>query len=261
MIPLVDSMEPLPPREGIYAQGILPSAPVLPHGTSAPYQVVLPIAEAELRLFCVMEWEDLPDSEMLNFLELLGNLAARAIAINNLRMKNTQANSQVSSGEFTILSLSSALEILSNEKDPDRFLSLAADVFLELGQMSECLLSLWDDELKGYALTEYRSGGIRSHSLLPAPQRYVLSRIPQPFLDLKQTSPDTIFTSWGLDACPCKELEPMHYLIPLCSGNQIEGFVALAAKIPTPLSEPQKAALRIAAQFMNYELHRFKAVK
>ena len=40
---LAGKMDVLPPREGIYAQTILPSAPVLNHGP-APYRVVLPIA-------------------------------------------------------------------------------------------------------------------------------------------------------------------------------------------------------------------------
>ena len=117
---LVGSLDPIPPREGIYAQAILPTAPVLvPRDAfdASPYRVVLPITEAELRLFCVMEWDSLPDGEMLNFLELLGNLAARAIAINSLRSKNNLAASQASSGEFTILSLASVLEALRDEAD------------------------------------------------------------------------------------------------------------------------------------------------
>ena len=258
---LVGGMDPLPSREGIYAQAILPSAPVLAHQGSAPYRVVLPITEAELRLFCVMEWDELPDSEMLNFLELLGNLAARAIAINSLRLKNTQAASQASSGDFTILSLSSVLGALRNETDRGRFLSLVADVFLELGQMSECILSVWVEELKVYALVESRAGGAKAlpnRALLPSLRRGDASRAHQPVFDLRQTSADAVFGSWGLEACPWKELAAMQYLVPIYDGNQVEGFIALAPNAPVPLSEPQRAALSIAAQFTGYEFRKFR---
>ena len=258
---LAGKLDALPPREGIYAQTILPSAPVLNHGP-APYRVVLPIAEAETRLFCVLEWEDLPDSEMLHFLELLGNLASRAIAINSLRSKNTLAASQASSGDFTILSLSSVLRALRDEEDRSRFLALAADVFLEMGQMSECLLSVWDGEREGYVLAEHRSGGVKDcadHPVLHASRRCEVSRSLQPLYDLKRTPGSEVLGSWGLDASSWKELEHMQYLVPIHDGKSIMGFVALASGSGTAPSEPQREALSIAAQFAGYEIRKFKS--
>ena len=258
---LAGKMDVLPPREGIYAQAILPSAPVLDQG-SAPYRAVLPIAEAETRLFCVLEWEDLPDGEMLHFLELLGNLASRALAINSLRSKNTLAASQASSGDFTILSLSSVLKALRDEGDRSRFLALAADVFLEMGQMSECLLSVWDGEHGGYALAEHRSGGVRDcsdHPVLRASRRCEVSRSLQPLYDLKHTPAAELLGSWGLDAASWKELEHMQYLVPIHDGKSIEGFVALASDSGVVLGEPQREALSIAAQFTGYEIRKFKS--
>ena len=258
---LAGKMDVLPPREGIYAQTILPSAPVLNHGP-APYRVVLPIAEAETRLFCVLEWEDLPDSEMLHFLELLGNLASRAIAINSLRSKNTLAASQASSGDFTILSLSSVLRALRDEEDRSRFLALAADVFLEMGQMSECLLSVWDGEREGYVLAEHRSGGVRDcsdHPVLRASRRCEVSRSLQPIYDLKRTPASEVLGTWGLDAASWKELERMQYLVPIHDGKSIVGFVALAADSGGVPGESQREALSIAAQFAGYEIRKFNS--
>ena len=258
---LAGKMDALPPREGIYAQAILPSAPVLDQGP-APYRAVLPIAEAETRLFCVLEWEDLPDGEMLHFLELLGNLASRALAINSLRSKNTLAASQASSRDFTILSLSSVLKALRDEGDRSRFLTLAADVFLEMGQMSECLLSVWDGEHGGYALAEHRSGGVRDcsdHTVLRASRRCEVSRSLQPLYDLKHTPAAELLGSWGLDAASWKELEHMQYLVPIHDGKSVEGFVALASDSGVAPGEPQREALSIAAQFAGYEIRKFKS--
>ena len=258
---LAGKMDALPPREGIYAQAILPSAPVLDQGP-APYRAVLPIAEAETRLFCILEWEDLPDGEMLHFLELLGNLASRALAINSLRSKNTLAASQASSRDFMILSLSSVLKALRDEGDRSRFLALAADVFLEMGQMSECLLSVWDGEHGGYALAEHRSGGVRDcsdHTVLRASRRCEVSRSLQPLYDLKQTPAAELLGSWGLDAASWKELEHMQYLVPIHDGKSIEGFVALASDSGVAPGEPQREALSIAAQFTGYEIRKFNS--
>ncbi len=73
-----------PERKGIFASQILPPNPVL----FGEKSVVLPVAEGNLRLFCLIEWEELPDEQTMNFLELLGSLAARAISINKLREQN-----------------------------------------------------------------------------------------------------------------------------------------------------------------------------
>ncbi|MBR0043544.1 MAG: hypothetical protein IJP56_01730, partial [Synergistaceae bacterium] len=88
--------EKLPERTGIYAQAILPPVPVITNGTKTPFEVVLPVAEGNCRLFCVMHWNYLPDEQMMNFLELLGNLAVRAIAINNLKTQTNQSASYIS---------------------------------------------------------------------------------------------------------------------------------------------------------------------
>lgn len=258
LIPLEGDSAAVPPREGIYAQPLLPPTPVLTRREAAPYEVVLPITEAELRLFCVMEWNYLPDSEMLNFLELLGSLAVRALSINSLRSKNLLAASQVSSGDFTILSLSNVLSALRSEEDHGRFLSLVMDIFMELGQVPECLLAAWNGGLKGYSLVEHRTEGIKAppeSASMPAPHP---ARCPsRPFFDLNKTPAHELFNSWGLGECPWRALGQMDYLFPLCDGDRVEGFVALASKSNTPLTESQLAALRIVSQFAGYEIRKF----
>ncbi|MBQ2617510.1 MAG: hypothetical protein IJF90_11700, partial [Synergistaceae bacterium] len=67
----------IPERKGIYASQILPPTPIVVKSDS-PAEVVLPVAEGDCRLFCLIQWEELPDDQTMNFLELLGNLAVRA---------------------------------------------------------------------------------------------------------------------------------------------------------------------------------------
>ncbi|MBR1437222.1 MAG: hypothetical protein IJ587_01675, partial [Synergistaceae bacterium] len=100
----------IPERKGIYSAQILTPAPVVVKNEK-PVEVVLPVAEGDCRLFCLMQWDELPDDQTMNFLELLGNLAVRAIAINNLRQQSMQAEANISTGEFTVLSLSNVLKV------------------------------------------------------------------------------------------------------------------------------------------------------
>ena len=94
---LKGNAEKIPERKGIFEAQILPPAPVVTN-TEEPYEIVLPIAESDMRLFCLMTFENLPDEQTMNFLELLGNLATRAIAINNLRLQAQKIAENVSAG-------------------------------------------------------------------------------------------------------------------------------------------------------------------
>ena len=87
----------IPERKGIFAAQILPPTPVIIKNEK-PFEIVLPVAEGNLRLFCLLQWEDLPDEQTMNFMELLGNLAVRAIAINNLRLQTQKMAERVSAG-------------------------------------------------------------------------------------------------------------------------------------------------------------------
>ncbi len=57
----------IPSREGFYASQILPPTPIVTKKDS-PVEVVLPIAEGDCRLFCLMQWDNLPDEQTMNFL-------------------------------------------------------------------------------------------------------------------------------------------------------------------------------------------------
>lgn len=253
----------IPERTGIYAEAILPPVPVITRGDNAPFEVVLPVAEGDCRLFCLMRWNYLPDEQMMNFLELLGNLAVRAIAINNLRTQNRMASSYISTGEFTVLSLSNVLKILKSAKDKTRFLSLLVDIFTEQCRMSDCLLATWDGKRKGYFLAEKRVGEYKTDvnpMLLPSSKPVPAENVSEIFYDLKKDKADNIFKSWGLAGCPWEDMKKMNYLFPICDDNTLVGMIALASKNSTAgitLDKAQTASLHLIAQFAGYEFKRF----
>lgn len=257
--------EKIPERTGIYAEAILPPVPVVTRGTEAPFEVVLPVAEGNCRLFCLMRWNYLPDDQMMNFLELLGNLAVRAIAINNLRTQNKMASSYISTGEFTVMSLSNVLKILKSAKDKARFSSMLVDIFMEQCRMSDCLLATWDAKRKGYVLSEKRAGQYKTDinpTLLPSQKPVPAENVSEIFynLTLKENKPDNIFKSWGLAGCPWDDMKKMKYIFPICDDSSLVGIIALSSQtsgLNAPLDKAQIASMHLISQFAAYEFKRF----
>lgn len=254
----------IPERKGIYASAILPPAPVIVRRES-PAEVVLPVAEGECRLFCVMQWDELPDDQTMNFLELLGSLAVRAIAINNLRTQSREAEASIAGGEFTVLSLTNVLKVLKGAETREKFCSLLADIFVEQSRMSSFTLAAWDSSRKGYTIAEHRSGHMKASAdstLLPSPSGILPnSGITESCYDIAGKSADAVFKSWGLAGCPWKEaMSGVKYLFPVCDDNSLAGIIALGAGQDgrAVLDRSQLASLQLIAQFAAYEFKRFE---
>ena len=255
----------IPERSGIYASQILPPAPVIVRRDS-PAEVVLPVAEGDSRLFCLMQWDELPDDQTMNFLELLGNLAVRAIAINNLRTQSRQAEASISSEEFTVLSLTNVLKVLKSADSREKFCSLLADIFAEQSRMSTCVFAAWNASRKGYTIAEHRSGHLKASAdttLLPSSSGPLpSSSISEAYYDLAGgKSPDSVFKSWGLAGCPWKAaMSEAKYLFPVCDDNSLAGIIALGSgrEGKAALDRSQLASLQLIAQFAAYEFKRFE---
>lgn len=255
----------IPERKGIYASQILPPTPVVVKSDS-PAEVVLPVAEGDCRLFCLIQWDELPDDQTMNFLELLGNLAVRAIAINNLRAQSRQAEASISAGEFTVLSLSNVLKVLRGAEDKGRFFSLLVDIFMEQCRMQNCILASWNKSRKGYTISGQRRGHIKAEAdptLLPSPEGPVRSaNVSESHYDLAEMSPDAVFKSWGLAGCPWKDAlkeSSAKYIFPICDNDSLVGIIALGSGTEgrSALDRSQLASLQLIAQFAAYEFKRF----
>ncbi|MBQ6972531.1 MAG: hypothetical protein IJP86_09300 [Synergistaceae bacterium] len=256
----------IPERKGIYAAQILPPTPVVVKN-DVPAEVVLPVADGDCRLFCLITWDKLPDDQTMNFLELLGNLAVRAIAINSLRSQSRQAEASISAGEFTVLSLSNVLKVLRGAEGRAKFMSLLVDIFMEQCRMQNCILVSWNKSRKGYTLSEQRRGHIKSDAdptLLPSAEGPVKSaNVSESHYDLAEMPPDAVFRSWGLAGCPWKDAlkeSSAKYIFPVCDDNSLVGIIALGSGTEgrTALDRSQLASLQLIAQFAAYEFRRFE---
>ena len=244
----------LPPeRKGIYAQNMLPPSPIVTKNDSPPYEVTLPIVEPN-RLFCVTKWDKMPEKETLDFLELIGNLASRAMTINSLRSENMTERDRTFSGEYTIFALSETLNALSSRKTRQELLSMTADIFTEMSKVDECLIVAWDETR--YVPLDYRKDSIRKTcaSLPPdsAIQNKVFSECESQVFDLAAQE----FSA--LIKCPWPEMANMKLAFPFWNKGCMEGFVAVSSARSSLKDGEKLSALKIVAQFTALALKNFE---
>ncbi len=258
-----DELAP-PLREGLFAQLILPSTPVITKAVktdNALLEVVLPISEADSqqRLFCITKWDELPNEETINFLELLGSLAARAMTINNLRISSSKAEGQISSDYFSMLSLSNVLNALKQKRDAEQFISLTSDIFSELGQITDSFIAVKSTKKQGYIPVEYRKDGIKtSFEAGVMPLSSEPSDVTTLCYDLSQVKPGLALHQLGLTGTPpWEQLNHMQHIFPFCVADNVEGFIAVASSISS-MNSQKLAALSIVAQFVALEIKRFE---
>jgi hypothetical protein len=235
-----------PPREGLYTQSILPATPIFTRRDSAPYEMVLPVVDETERLFCITEWDKKPVEETLNFMELVGKLAQRALSIHHLRAESGEKRRQLSSESFTIFSLAEAMTALSEQQDRQSCYLLTADIFSEISEAGECFLVVWDEGKAGYVPGAYRKGRLSTpfeFLLLPASPIRKEQNERKFFFDRDKTDiSELIETPWP-------EMSALRYVFPFWSDDLLAGFMALSPKDNLPPDESKMAALQLAAQF------------
>ena len=248
---LLEGEGPAPERKGIYAQKMLPPTPIATQKDGPPYEVVLPIIEP-YRLFCVAKWDKMPAEETLDFLELISNLASRALAINSLRTESTNVNSRISSSKYTFHALSETLDALRSRKSREDLFSMTADIFTEMAKVEECLLVAWDNKLGGYVPLDYRKGGIKTpfdSSVLPSD--IVSSETENRVFDL------AIREFSKLLKCPWPEMAAMKLVFPIWDSGRMDGFIAVSADYSALENDDKLHALIIVTQFTACALRNF----
>jgi hypothetical protein len=234
-----------PPREGFYTQSILPATPVFTRRESAPYEMVLPVVDEIERLFCVTEWDKKPVEETLNFMELVGKLAQRAMSIHHLREESGEKRRRLSSESFTIFSLAEAMTALSEQKDRQSCFLLTTDIFSSIAEAGDCFLVVWDEGKAGYVPAVHQRGYLHAPFeplVLPGSPIRKEQKERKFFFDRNKTDISELV------ATPWPEMSDLRYVVPLWSDDLLAGFMALYPK-DVPPDESKMAALRLAAQF------------
>ncbi|GHS94242.1 hypothetical protein AGMMS50276_06460 [Synergistales bacterium] len=246
-----DNTPPL--REGFYTQVYLPPTPVFTHNTKELREIVIPLVEP-YRLFCVTKWGSVPTEETLNFMELLGNIAQRALSIQYLRLESGKEQKQINADEFLLFSLTKARGLLNAQKNIEDLLNLGISTFAEFAVICKCFLVAWDDNAFAYAPVAYHDASLASQF---EPNILVAHSMFQGDGELLTDLKNTDFSDFlNGHVSPWPEMSGMRYLFPFWDGESLEGFIAMS---DDDISDNRLAALQILAQFIANGLKKFLA--
>ena len=146
----------MPPRKGIFARDILSPVPVrleesmrdsigeaVFHDLAGEWSAILPIIGGDVRLFCLLRWETLPGEEALNFMELLGNVASKALSMSAMREEKERNMQELSRRAFLLNALHEAALKFLEQTSKEELLLQILDIFSEMTQAPRAVLVAW----------------------------------------------------------------------------------------------------------------------
>ncbi|MDI9370111.1 MAG: hypothetical protein GX181_07700 [Synergistaceae bacterium] len=235
---------PMPTRSGLFARSILSPALVpLDEGTlelvgrdvfeelGEGWSAILPIIGEDERLFCLLRWEDLPGEEELNFIELLGNVASKALSLAAMREENEQNLKIISRRVFLLNALYEAGLKFLEQTTKEALLLRILDVFAELAHSSRTILVAWQPHAGGYVLFASKEEGVVQRTGRPIgfPAGEMQGRRPESFPVEDAERMFGLMEASGL-ALP-EILDGMERVYPLWEEEKLAAFIVVSAPL------------------------------
>ena len=255
-------------RSGVFASKILSPSPIIYKDEEAKeigldsqyvdgkYVFILPVTcavsgEIGYRLFCIGILEEPNAQEMLNFMELIGNVASKALVIRHLHTAAEESARQLNLRSYTVAAFYNVLKKLVSYKERIELLSFLLSFFNETSQAERVKLVVYDSRESKYFLVGESFSGITAQCFDPLTD--VIERIPG---DEEGEIDESRLASLGFkfkDIPECK-------VYPLWVENELEGFVAMYnikcdAEIPD-YPVVFRTFCQIAARELHYRLIR-----
>ena len=234
----------LPPRKGIFARDILSPVPVRVEpqqrellGDSVfdsladDWSAVLPIPGGAFRLFCFLKWEKIPGEEAFNFMELLGNVASKALSIGSLREERERNISELTRRAFLLNALhEAALNFMEQTSKEDLLLQIL-DIFTEMAQAPRSLLVVWQPAAGGYVhFASRKEGLLEKKGTFAGFPVGLLEGERQGSFSLEESK--RLFAFMEVPALSSVEgLDEMDRIFPLWDGDRMTAFVAVSAPL------------------------------
>ena len=149
------------------------------------WSVLLPIPSMKQKLYCLLKWNHSLEKEDLNFLELLGNVASKALSISCLHEERDAALKELSEQAYALQALHQATLQLMEQPDIHHLCKAILDMFCEISRSRQGLLMLWDMEEQSYTFR-----GIYCHGKIKTPTR----SIKLPFFSMDKGSMPSSFS-------------------------------------------------------------------
>lgn len=235
----------MPPRSGLFAQAIL--SPVLAsidessvdiigpeifEKLRGDWSAVLPIIGEDVRLFCLFQWDKLPGEESLNFIELLGNVASKALSMAAMREEKERNLKVLSRRAFLLNALYEAGLKFLEQTSKEALLLQILDVFSEMSHASRTVLVAWQPHAGGYVVFASKEDGVvqRTGRSVGFPVGVMEGKRPESFPATESERIFDLMDAPGL-ASP-SIMNGMDRVYPLWDENRLAAFVAVSAPRP-----------------------------
>lgn len=234
----------LPHREGLFTREILSPVPIRVEESQRAllgdnifdylkdeWSAVLPILGGETRLFCFLKWEKDPGEETFNFMELLGNVASKALSLASLREERERNIAELSRRTFLLNALYEATLRLMEQTSKEGLLLHILDLFSEMGQAPRSLIVVWQPSAGGYVLFASKKDGHleRQGRFVAFPAGLLEGEHPGSFF-LEEAKRLFAFMETP-DLVAVDGLEEMDCIFPLWDGDRMIAFVAISAPL------------------------------
>ncbi|MCL2767675.1 MAG: hypothetical protein FWE49_02985 [Synergistaceae bacterium] len=226
-----------PGRSGIFASKMISPVPVFYNAEDAKklglsFQeqnsgmsiFILPITctianEQSYRLFCVGLWEKYNSREILNFMELLGNIASKALEIRHLRISADERIKQLDSRSYTVAALHNVLQKLISYNEKIDLITFLLGFFSETSQADKVKLVIYNAKESKYFLVGESFGSIMAQCFDPLSET-----TDRKSGDSEIETDESALKLWGFK--PFNDM-PKSKIYPLWVENKLEGFVAI----------------------------------
>lgn len=235
----------MPPRKGIFARDILSPVPVrleesmrdsigeaVFHDLAGEWSAILPIIGGDVRLFCLLRWETLPGEEALNFMELLGNVASKALSMSAMREEKERNMQELSRRAFLLNALHEAALKFLEQTSKEELLLQILDIFSEMTQAPRAVLVAWQPHAGGYVVFASKEDGILQRTGRPA-------GFPIGILEGDRPSSFTMEEGKRLFAfmevpflASLDAMEGIKMIFPLWDGDRLIAFIAVSEPLP-----------------------------
>ena len=223
-----------PDRSGIFASKILSPTPVvyktedaeklgLSPQNSKMSIFILPITydiikKNDYRLFCIGVLERINAQEVLNFMELLGSIASKALQIRHLHMATEERIKRIDSSSYSIAALHSVFEKLVSHNERFDLLAFLLGFFSETSQADLVKLVVYDPKEGRYYLVGESFSGIMAQGFDPLTE----------VMDRKSGNKEGEINEAGLQLLGFKFKDmPKCKAYPFWVDDKLEGFVAM----------------------------------
>ena len=236
---------PIPPRKGVFAREILSPVPVrieeatrdsigeaVFHDLAGEWTAILPIIGGDARIFCLLRWDTPPGEEALNFMELLGNVASKALSMAAMREEKERNMQELSRRAFLLNALYEAGLKFLEQTSKEELLLQILDIFSEMTQAPRALLVAWQPHAGGYVLFASKEHGVLQRTGRPAgfPIGILEGERPGSF---SMEEGRRLFAFMEVPFLASLDgMEAMKWVFPLWDGERLVAFVAVSESLP-----------------------------